>query len=139
MKVVINQSINWIEKNKKTLLFICRLIVFLVIAIMIVAYFVSGKRSGQSIYQLLTFSVSSGIFWLMVILIAILNVDIFKDIIKDIARSKVSEFVNSEYYINAKNKLLDDEEFIDKLAKVPQTGFVGTKDFSSGNKKELKQ
>lgn len=137
------KTTKWIGNNKESLLFVFRLFVDLLIFAVIILYFISGRKNGQTFYELLSFNVSSGIFWLIIILIATVNIDIFKDIIKDIARSKVAEFVNSEYYRDAKNKLLDDREFKAKIIKIAnnleQTGYVEEGDFSSGNKKEVQQ
>ncbi len=61
---------------------------------------------------------SSGIFWMIVIFAVISYLDIFEEIIKDIVRSKVWEFVTTRYFKEQRDKLTQDKAFRDSVREI---------------------
>lgn len=91
---------------------------YVLVVLYLIGYFVSGLFNNISIYKLLSFDVSTGAFWLVIVLIILCHLDFFRDIVKDVARSKVSEFTASEYYKESINQLLEDSKFRKGIADI---------------------
>jgi len=108
-----------------------RTISYMVVILYLSVYLVSGLHNFDKLHQTLSFSTSSGVFWLLIIFIMLCHLDFFRDIVKDIVRSKVSEFATTEYYKKAVSQLLDDNNFRSGVADIavdpsnrPQNEFI---------------
>ena len=81
---------------------------YIAVVTYLVTFVLSGLLNYTQLHRLLTFDVSSGVFWLFIILIIMGNIDFFREIVKDVARTKVSEFASTEYYTQSFIKLRED-------------------------------
>lgn len=104
-------------------------------------YFVSEYFTLNRFIEIMSFSSSSSIFWLIIIFIILGHLDFLREIIKDVARSKISEFAASDYFRKSVTQLLNDDEFrngvneiIQRPAKEQDTNIaVGEEGLNSGN------
>lgn len=115
-----------------------RLISLLMIISYILGYFYARWDGRDELIDMMSVDTSSGVFWFIIIIVLLGYVDYFIDIIKDIARSKVSEFAASDYYKNSVSLLIEDKLFKRSVRDIVndyrETGFVSGDLTTSGNK-----
>lgn len=115
---------------------------YLFILIFIGAYFIAHWFNLEKLIDILSINTGSAVFWIIIILIAVGHLDFFREIIKDVARSKISEFAISNYFRESVTQLLSDEEFqrgvndiVDKSSKpIKNELLAGQEELDTSNK-----
>jgi len=78
---------------------------------------------------------SGGIFLLFLILIIVTHLDFFRLIVEDIVRSKLESFVENKHYEKIKEKLKNDDSFIQDITDMVGSGKPATFQKSEDNEK----
>jgi hypothetical protein len=100
-----------IEKSFRIRPVFLRTLGYLFILTFVLIYFLSKWLEDNKTVDILSIDTSSAIFWMIVIFIILGHLDLIKEIVKDIVRSKISEFATSSYFRESISQLLADEEF----------------------------